>query len=57
VILFFVSSDRPRGKSVYKRKAFDEIEEEIIDPYDTVVLVFLRKVLKYVYRVSGVNAK
>jgi hypothetical protein len=57
VILFFVSCDRPKGKSVDKQKAFDEIEEEIRDPYDTVALAFLRKVLKCIYRVSGVNAK
>ena len=43
---FFVSSDRTKGKSVDKQKAFDEIEEEIRDPYDTVALVFLRKIVE-----------
>jgi hypothetical protein len=57
VLLFFVSSGRPKGKSGDKRKSFDEIEEEIRDPYDTVALVFVRKVMKCVCRVSGVNAK
>jgi len=55
--LFFVASDRPQVKSVDKQKAFDETEEDILDPYDSVALIFLRKVLKYVYRVSGVNIK